>query len=86
LHTARLRCIITGIEIMTKSNKLSEEVIIGGRKITKTKNNALDLDPDVILSLLASGRRDPQNEQERIWLKSIEETKAKGKGIDIPFN
>jgi hypothetical protein len=71
---------------MTKSNKLSEEVIIGGRKITKTKNNALDLDPDVILSLLASGRRDPQNEQERIWLKSIEETKAKGKGIDIPFN
>lgn len=66
--------------------KLIDVFTIDGREIKTYENNDPDLDPDIILSLLARGCRSPQNEQEKRWLKSINETRAKGYGIELPFN
>lgn len=48
--------------------------------------NAKNIDPDLILYYLANGLRTPQDEREERWLKSINETKAKGRGIEYPSN
>lgn len=48
--------------------------------------NSKDLDPDIIGVMLATGRRTPQNEDEKELLDEIERMKKEGKGIEFPFN
>ena len=48
--------------------------------------NSMDLDPDIVGVMLATGRRTPQNEYERRLLAEIEQMKKEGKGIEFPFN
>ena len=48
--------------------------------------NSMDLDPDIIGVMLATGRRTPQNDYEKRLLATIEKMKKEGKGIEFPFN
>lgn len=48
--------------------------------------HSMDLDPDIVGVMLATGRRTPQNEYERRLLAEIEQMKKEGKGIEFPFN
>lgn len=48
--------------------------------------NSPDLDPDIIGVMLATGRRQPQDDYERDLLAEMNEMKEKGIGIEFPFN
>lgn|GEM_PF-3270564 len=48
--------------------------------------NSMDLDDDIIGVMLATGRRQPQNEDEEALLKEIKEIEARGGGVEFPFN
>lgn len=48
--------------------------------------NSMDLDPDIIGVMLATGRRTPQNEYEKELLEEIEQMKREGRGIEFPFD
>lgn len=48
--------------------------------------NSMDLDPDIVGVMLATGRRTPQNDYEKRLLAEIEQMKREGRGIEFPFN
>ncbi|MBQ5653571.1 MAG: hypothetical protein IIV28_02120 [Alistipes sp.] len=48
--------------------------------------NSMDLDPDIIGVMLATGRRVPQNTNEQQLLQEIKQMKKEGKSIEFPFN
>ncbi|GEM_PF-5028051 len=66
--------------------KLVDTFYFRGEKIEVYENNDPNLDPDTILSLLARGRRTPQNEHEEKLLMEIKEIYDRGDELDIPFN
>lgn len=47
--------------------------------------NSMDLDSDIIGVMLTTGRRTPQNDDEKRLLQEIEQMKREGKGIEFPF-
>lgn len=48
--------------------------------------NSMDLDSDIVGVMLATGRRTPQNDDEKRLLAEIEQMKRENKGIEFPFN
>lgn len=48
--------------------------------------NSMDLDDDIIGVMLATGRRQPQNDYEVRLLKEIKEIETRGGGVEFPFN
>ncbi len=48
--------------------------------------NSLHLDLDIIFSKLWRGHRTPQNDEEKEWLKDLEEKKKRGVGLELNFN
>ena len=71
-------------------NDMSEKKYISVDGITYNSYqdycNSMDLDYDIIGVMLATGRRQPQNEDEKELLKEIKEIKARGRGVEFPFN
>ena len=48
--------------------------------------NREGIDLDLIFIYLNDGRRTPQNDEERKWLKNLQEIKDRGNGLELNFN